>query len=84
MDLEKSSDREYLPENGKIRLPFSALAGVGENAAANIVAAREEEPFFSVEDLRTRAQLTRAVVDTLRQNRVLDGINETDQMTMQF
>ena len=84
VDLEKSSDREYLPENGKIRLPFSALAGVGENAAANIVAAREEEPFFSVEDLRTRAQLTRAVVDTLRQNRVLDGINETDQMTMQF
>ena len=84
MDLEKSSDREYLPENGKIRLPFSALAGVGENAAANIVAAREEEPFFSVEDLRTRAQLTRAVVETLRQNRVLDGINETDQMTMQF
>ncbi len=84
VDLEKSSDREYLPENGKIRLPFSALAGVGENAAANIVAAREKEAFFSVEDLQTRAQLTKAVIDTLRQNRVLDGVNETDQMTMQF
>ncbi len=84
VDLEKSSDREYLPENGKIRLPFSALAGVGENAAANIVLAREKEPFFSVEDLQTRAQLTKAVIDTLRQNHVLDGVNETDQMTMQF
>ncbi len=84
VDLEKSSDREYIPENGKIRLPFSALAGVGENAAANIVAARDIEPFFSVEDLQTRAQLTRAVIDTLRQNHVLDGVNETDQMTMQF
>ncbi len=84
VDLERSSDREYMPENGKIRLPFSALAGLGENAAANIVAARDEEPFFSVEDLQIRAKLTRAVIDILRQNRVLDGINETDQMTMQF
>ncbi len=84
VDLEKSSDREYLPENGKIRLPFSSLAGVGENAATNIVEARSVEPFFSVEDLQIRAQLTRAVVETLRQNHVLDGVNETDQMTMQF
>ncbi len=84
VDLEKSSDREYLPEAGKIRLPFSALAGLGDTAAANIVVARDEEPFFSVEDLQTRAQLTRAVIDILRQNHVLDGVNETDQMTMQF
>ena len=84
VDLEKSSDVEYLPEDGKIRLPFSALAGLGENAAANIIAAREEEPFFSVEDLQIRAKLTRAVVDLLRANHVLDNLNETDQMTMVF
>ena len=84
VDLEKSSDVEYLPEDGKIRLPFSALAGVGENAAANIAAARAEEPFFSVEDLQNRAKLTKAVIETLRANHVLDGVNETDQMTMQF
>ena len=84
VDLEKSTADEYVPENGKIRLPFSALAGLGENAAANIVAAREQESFFSVEDLQTRAKLTRAVIDILRQNHVLDGVNETDQMTMQF
>ena len=84
VDLNRSSDREYLPEDGGIRMPFSALAGVGDNAAANIVAAREEEKFFSVEDLQTRAKLTRAVVDILRQCRVLDGLDETDQMTMSF
>ncbi|MBQ9161897.1 MAG: PolC-type DNA polymerase III [Clostridia bacterium] len=84
VDLEKSSDREYLPEDGKIRLPFSALAGVGENAAANIVAARNEEAFFSVDDLQTRAKLTKSVIEVLRRNGVLDGVNETDQMTMIF
>ena len=84
MDLEKSSDVEYLPEDGKIRMPFSALAGLGENAAANIAAARAEEPFFSVEDLQTRAKLTRAVIDILRSNGVLDNLDETDQMTIKF
>jgi DNA polymerase-3 subunit alpha (Gram-positive type) len=84
VDLEKSTADEYVPENGKIRLPFASLAGLGENAAANIVAARNEEPFFSVEDMKTRAKLTSAVVEILRQNHVLDGVNETDQMTMQF
>ncbi len=84
VDIHKSTADEYVPEDGKIRLPFSALAGVGENAAANIVAARDAEPFFSIEDLQTRAKLTRAVVDVLRQNHVLDGMEETDQITMQF
>lgn len=84
VDLEKSTADEYVPENGKIRLPFASLAGLGENAAANIASARNEEPFFSIEDLKTRAKLTSAVVDILRQNHVLDGVNETDQMTMQF
>ena len=84
VDLEKSTADEYVPENGMIRLPFSSLAGLGENAAANIVAARDEEPFFSVEDLQIRAKLTRAVIDILRANHVLDQVNETDQMQIQF
>ncbi len=84
VDLAKSTADEYVPEDGMIRLPFSALAGLGENAAANIVAAREEEPFFSVEDLQIRAKLTRAVIDILRANHVLDQVNETDQMQIQF
>ncbi len=84
VDLEKSSDVEYLPEDGKIRMPFSALPGLGENAATNIVAARAEEPFFSVEDLQTRAKLTKAVIEILRRNHVLDNLDETDQMTIVF
>ena len=62
-------------------MPFSALGGLGENAAASIVAARDEEPFFSVEDLQTRARLTKSVIEVLRSNGVLDGLDETDQLT---
>jgi DNA polymerase-3 subunit alpha (Gram-positive type) len=81
IDLEKSDSKAFLPENGNIRMPFSALAGVGENAAESIAAARAEEPFFSVEDLQIRAGLNKSVMETLRQAGVFDHINETDQLS---
>ena len=81
VDLEKSDSRAFLPENGAIRMPFSALGGVGENAADNIVKARNEEPFFSVEDLQIRAGLNKSVIETLRNAGVLKNINETDQLS---
>ena len=81
IDLEKSDARVFLPENGSIRMPFSALDGVGENAAESIIKARNEESFFSVEDVQIRAGLNKSVMETLRQAGVFDGINETDQLT---
>jgi DNA polymerase-3 subunit alpha (Gram-positive type) len=57
------------------------LPGLGENAAANIISAREESPFFSIEDLRIRAKLSKSVIEILRQNGVLDGLSETDQLS---
>ncbi len=82
IDIEKSDAYAFLPENGAIRMPFSSLPGLGENAAMNIVAAREEEPFFSVEDLQTRAKLTKSVIEVLRANGVIKNLSETDQLTL--
>ena len=81
IDIEKSDAYAFLPENGAIRMPFSALPGLGENAALNIIQARKEEKFFSVDDLRIRAKLTKSVIEILRKNHVLDNLSETDQLT---
>ncbi len=80
--LEKSDAKAFLPENGGIRMPFSALGGLGENAALNIIAARNESPFFSVEDLQIRAKISKSLIEILRKNHILDGLNETDQLSM--
>ena len=82
VDIEKSHSYVFQPENGNLRMPFSALGGLGENAAANIVSAREEEPFFSIEDLQKRAKLSKSVIEILRVNGALDNLDETDQLTM--
>ena len=81
INILKSDASAFVPENGAIRMPFSALSGLGENAAAHIVEARNEEPFFSVEDLQIRAKLTKSVIEVLRANGVLDGLSETDQLS---
>lgn len=83
IDINISDARCYRPEGDKaIRLPFSALGGLGENAAEHIVEARTAEPFFSIEDLQVRAKLNKSVIENMRRNGVLDHLTETDQISM--
>lgn len=80
--LKHSDANEFLPENGNIRMPLTALPGLGANVAVNIVQARNEEPFFSVDDLRERGKVNKSVIEILRANNALDGLSETDQISM--
>ena len=80
--LDKSEAFAFVPENGKIRIPFSALPGLGETAAAKIVEVRNAGVIMSQEDLRVKAGLSKTVMELLRRNGVLDGISETNQITL--
>lgn len=82
VDLYKSDARLFLPENGKIRLPFGALPGVGEAAAISLQNAREGKTFFSIEELKQCSSVTKAVIEILKENGVLDGLKETNQLTL--
>ncbi len=77
----KSDAFAYVPEDGKIRLPFNSLGGLGENAAKAIAEARDSGEIFSVEELRVKAKLTKSVIEVLRKNGALEGLSETNQLT---
>jgi DNA polymerase-3 subunit alpha (Gram-positive type) len=81
INLKKSDPKAFLPENGGIRLPFASLSGLGKSAAQNIIDARNDEDFFSIEDLQIRAKLSGSVIEILRKNGVLDGLSDTDQIS---
>ena len=70
----------------KVKVPTAPKSTEETSRAIDeiIINAREEEPFFSVEDLQIRAKISKTVIEMLRANGVLDNINETDQMTMTF
>ncbi len=82
IDLEKSRAFAFVPEDGGIRLPFSSLPGVGESAAESIERAMREGGVLSVDDLRIKAGITKAVVETLSENGILQTLPETNQMTL--
>ncbi|MBR2370937.1 MAG: PolC-type DNA polymerase III [Clostridia bacterium] len=82
VNIEKSDAYAFLPENGSIRMPFSSLGGLGESAAQSIINERNKEPFFSIEDLRVRAKLSKSVIEILKRCGALDGMSDTDQLSM--
>ena len=82
VDLKKSDARAFLPENGKIRMPFNSLPGLGEGAADKLVETREKHDIFSVEDLRLHSGVSKTVIEILRRNHVLDDLSETNQFSM--
>lgn len=82
VDLYKSDQQQFLIQAGALRPPLASLQGVGVNAAARIVQAREEGEFISIEDLRQKSGVTKAVLETLRAHGCLQGLPETNQLTL--
>ncbi len=80
--LGVSDGIRFSVEDGKVRLPFRALEGIGETAAQSLVQAYQERPFSSVEDMVFRTSVNSNNVETLRRHGVLDGLPESDQLTL--
>ncbi len=82
VDLYKSHWYKFVMEDGKIRLPFSAIAGLGEAAAKSLQeAANPDDPFISCDDLQNRTGITKAVLQSMQDLGVTAGLPETSQMT---
>ncbi len=81
VNFMKSDSTKFLPENGKIRMPFSSISGIGENASLKIAEARKSNDVFSVEDFQQKTRLTKAVMEVLERNHVFDDMSKTNQLS---
>ncbi len=83
VDIYKSEATTYQIEDGKIRMPFSALSGVGGNAAIALADARKSgETFVSVDDYAAKSGASSAVIDALRLVGAFKGMPETRQISL--
>lgn len=82
VDLYQSDPNRVILQDSKLLLPLASLDGVGVNAAKNIAAAREEGEFLSIEDMRKRAKVTKTVIEALSNHNCLDGMSETNQLSL--
>ena len=84
VDLYKSKATEFVVdhENNSLICPFIVIDGLGDSAAESVVEAREKGPFSSKEDLLKRTKLSSTNVDDLSKIGTLDGMGESDQMSL--
>ena len=80
--LGSSLAKDYKIEDGKIRLPYMSLKGVGESAAIQLEnACQENSDFLSVEDFQSQSGVSSSVLDTLYEVGALGNMPQTNQVS---
>ncbi len=82
IDINKSHAVKYLPEDGKIRLPFGAMSGVGEKAAYAIYETAQKNDYISREDFILQAGVSKTIIQNLADLGAMNDIPETNQMSL--
>jgi DNA polymerase-3 subunit alpha (Gram-positive type) len=82
VDLYRSHATQFVIDGDSLILPFASIPGVGENAANNIMEARKNGEFLSIEDFQKRARVSSTVVELLKNMGCLDGLPESNQLVL--
>ena len=82
VDIKHSHAMKFLPEDGKMRLPFGAISGVGEKAAYSIYEAATKGDYISKEDFAISAGVSRTIIEKLSELGALSDLPDTNQMSL--
>ncbi|WP_089973026.1 PolC-type DNA polymerase III [Lihuaxuella thermophila] len=82
VDLYRSHATQFVIDDKSLILPFASIAGVGENAAINMMEARKDGEFLSIEDFQARTRVSSTVVEVLKNMGCLDGLPESNQLML--
>ncbi len=85
VDLYKSLATRFCedPDDPKCIIPpFTVIDGLGGNVAKTVEAARKEAEFISKEDILKRTQLSATLLKKLEVLGCLEGLQETNQMSL--
>ena len=82
IDLYKSSSTKFIVEEDGIRPPLNSIPGLGTVAAQGIEKARKDGKFMSIDDLKIRAKVGVSVTDLLKKFGCLDGMSQSNQISL--
>ncbi|AQW22376.1 DNA polymerase III subunit alpha [Lentilactobacillus curieae] len=82
VDLDKSDASEWLIDGNSLIAPFDSVPGLGLNVAKQIVAAREDRPFISKEDLAKRGKVSKTLIEFMTENGILEGLPDENQLSL--
>lgn len=82
IDIYKSEASKFTVEDGKIRLPFSSIPGVGGSAAQALADAGKKGKYMSVEEFQIRTKASKTVIELLKETGALSGLPDSSQMSL--
>ena len=82
IDLYKSGATRFKMEDEGIRPPLNSIPGFGTVAAQGIEEARKDGEFMSISDLKLRAKLGKSGIEMLQNAGCLNGMSESNQMSL--
>ena len=82
IDLYKSDSTKFLVEEDGIRPPLNSIPGLGTVAAQGIQEARKDGKFMSIDDMKIRSKVGNSVSDLLKKFGCLDGMSQSNQLSL--
>ena len=82
IDLYKSSATKFIVEEEGIRPPLNSIAGLGTVAALGIENARKDGKFMSIDDMKIRSKVGDSVAELLKKFGCLDGMSQSNQLSL--
>ena len=82
MDLYKSHATKFQIEDGKIRPPLNSIPGLGTVAAESIENAKKDGEFMCIDELQQRGKVGKSVIELLKKFGCLDGMTQSNQMSL--
>ena len=82
IDLYKSHATKFQVEGDCLRPPLNSIAGLGNVAAESIMNARKDEKFMSIDDMKIRAKIGDSVTELLKQFGCLEGMSQSNQLSL--
>ena len=69
-------------EDGKIRLPFSTIPGLGESAAISLAESGKVNTYLSIEEMQIKTKVSKSIIESLKNIGALEGLPESSQMSL--
>ncbi|MDR0918536.1 MAG: PolC-type DNA polymerase III [Oscillospiraceae bacterium] len=82
VDIKKSHASEYLIEDGKIRIPFNAIQGIGTNAALDLYNTAKNNDISSIEEFAANTSASSTIIETLEYMGAFGKMPKSDQLTL--